>query len=190
MQASDMFPSSSPSAEAPPEPSPSAGPSAAPFDWATAEVSEGNVKQALKSNVGAAFAIPVEDETFRKFVSSFDDKGEYLAITVNPGIFADEKDFVKKAGGSLVAYSKILFENPEVYEITVNVLINDVAGGENEGVSISWRREEAERIDYDIVLESMFGDYTIPFKLARKYSVQNALYEELTNFELPQYNNL
>ncbi|ANY68780.1 hypothetical protein BBD42_21640 [Paenibacillus sp. BIHB 4019] len=172
------------------EPTPSPSPTATPFDWATAEVTEDNVRQALEGNVGAPFAIPVKDETFRKFVSSYDEKGEYIEITVNPGIFTDEKDFVKKAGGSLIEYSKFLFENPEVYEITVNALINDVAGGENEGVSISWRRDEAERIDYDIVLESMFGDYTIPYGLARKYSLQKELYEGLADFELPQYNNL
>ena|GEM_PF-3506481 len=160
------------------------------FNWTSAEVTEDNIKKALKDNVGAAMAIPLTDDSFRKFVTSADTKGEYVEITINPGMFADYKDFVKRAGGSLIAYSKVLFENSQVYEVSLNVLIDNVGGGENDGVYISWRREQAEGVDYDAILDNMFGDYTIPYQLARKYSIQKDIYEELEEFELPSSNNL
>lgn len=160
------------------------------FDWKTAEVNEENIKKALTDNVGAAMAIPLSEKTFRKFVSSMDTKGTYVEITVNPGLFGDEKDFVKKAGGSLIAYSKVLFQNPDVYEVSVVANIDNVGGGENQGVYISWRRNQAEGVDYDKVLDDMFGDITIPYQMARKYSIQKELFEGLTDFDLPQNNNL
>lgn len=160
------------------------------FDWASADVTEENVKKALKDNVGAAMAIPLTDERFRKFVTTSDTNGEYVEITLNPGMFADYKDFVKRAGGSLIAYSKVLFENPQIYELSLNVLIDNVGGGENDGVYISWRRDQAEGVDYEAVLDNMFGDYTIPYQLARKYSIQKDIYNGLEDFELPSSNNL
>ncbi|WP_372629257.1 membrane lipoprotein lipid attachment site-containing protein [Cohnella sp.] len=179
------------------EPEESASPSAVtketaessepPYDWSTVEVTEERARRALEGNVGAAYAITVKDETFRKIAMTYDTKGAYLEITVNPGMFADEKDFVRHAGGSLIAYSKILFSNPEVYEISVNVLIDNVGGGENDGVYISWQRDQAKDIDYDAVLDNMFGDYTIPYQLARKYSIQTELFEGLADFGLLQY---
>jgi len=153
-------------------------------------VTEERAKKVLEGNVGAAYAITVKDETFRKIAMTYDTKGAYLEITVNPGMFADEKDFVRRAGGSLIAYSKILFSNPEVYEVSVNALIDNVGGGENDGVYISWQRDQAKDIDYDTVLDNMFGDYTIPYQLARKYSIQTDLYDKLPEFGLPKSNNL
>lgn len=175
-----------------PKPSTAAKTSPSPeaFNWATAEVNEENVREALKDNVGAAMAIVVNDDTFRKFTSSEDTKGAYVEITVNPGAFGDQKDFVKRAGGSLLAYSKVLFENPDVYEISVNALVDNVGGGENPGVYISWRRENAEGVDLDAALDNMFGEISIPYGLARKYSIQNDLYSGLKDFELPAENNL
>ncbi|GIP53102.1 hypothetical protein [Paenibacillus vini] len=160
------------------------------FDWANAEVTEENVKKALEDNIGAAMAIPLTEERFRKFVTSADAQGEYVEITLNPGIFADYKDFVKRAGGSLIAYSKVLFENPQVYEVSLNVLIDNVGGGENNGVYISWRRDQVADVDYDAVLDNMFGDYTIPYQLARKYNIQKDIYDGLEEFNLPESNNL
>ncbi|MGP0579211.1 hypothetical protein ACTP13_19690 [Paenibacillus peoriae] len=160
------------------------------FSWADAEVSEKNVRRALKDNVGAAMAIPLTDETFRKYASSSDLKGEYIEITINPGLFLDEKDFVKKAGGSLIAYSKVLFQNPKVYEVSISTHIDNVGGGENDAVYISWRRDQAKGLDYDKVLDNMFGDYTIPYQLARKYSIQPEVYNKLKKFDLPKENNL
>jgi len=168
----------------------SAEPSETPYDWSTVEVTEERAKKVLEGNVGAAYAITVKDETFRKIAMTYDTKGAYLEITVNPGMFADEKDFVRRAGGSLIAYSKILFSNPEVYEVSVNALIDNVGGGENDGVYISWQRDQAKDIDYDTVLDNMFGDYTIPYQLARKYSIQTDLYDKLPEFGLPKSNNL
>jgi hypothetical protein len=160
------------------------------YDWSTVEVTEERVRKALEGNVGAAYAISVKDETFRKIAMSSDTKGAYIEITVNPGMFADEKDFVRRAGGSLLAYSKILYSNPEVYEVSVNVLIDNVGGGENDGVYLSWQREQAKDIDYDAVLDNLFGDYTIPYQLARKYAIQTDLYDKLPEFDLPKSNNL
>ncbi|WP_339260147.1 hypothetical protein MKZ12_09805 [Paenibacillus sp. FSL R5-0713] len=160
------------------------------FDWATAEVTEENVRKALLDNVGGAFAIPITDDTFRKFASSSDLKGEYVELTVNPGTFWDEKDFVKRAGGSLIAYSKILFQNPKVYEVSVDVKIDNVVGGENDAVYISWRRDQAEKLDADTILDNMFGDYTIPFQVARKYRLTKEIYDKLEKFELPRQHNL
>ncbi len=165
-------------------------PSEPPYDWSTVEVTEERAKKALEGNVGAVYAITVKDETFRKIAMTYDTKGAYLEITVNPGMFADEKDFVRRAGGSLIAYSKILFSNPEVYEVSVNVLIDNVGGGENDGVYISWQRDQAKDIDYDTMLDNMFGDYTVPYQLARKYSIQTDLYDKLPEFGLPKSNNL
>lgn len=160
------------------------------FDWATAEVNEENIRKALSEGVPAAMAIPLKDSTFRKFVSSEDLNGEYIELTINPGTFADSKDFVKKAGGSLIAYSKILFQNQKIYEISLVVNIDNVAGGENQGVYISWRREQAKDVDYDKVLDNMFGDISIPYSLARKYSIQSELYNDLSDFSLPKENNM
>ncbi|EHS56869.1 hypothetical protein P4H71_22725 [Paenibacillus kribbensis] len=160
------------------------------FNWATAEVNEENVRHALKDNVGAAMAIPLTDETFRRYGASSDLKGEYIEITVNPGLFLDEKDFVKKAGGSLIAYSKVLFQNPRVYEVSVSTNIDNVGGGENDAVYISWRRDQTKGVDYDKVLDNMFGDYTTPYQLARKYSIQPDIYRKLESFGLPKENNL
>lgn len=160
------------------------------FNWATADVNEENIRKALSEGIPAAMAIPLKDNTFRKFVSSEDLNGQYIELTINPGLFADEKDFVKRAGGSLIAYSKILFQNPHVYEVSLVVNIDDVAGGENQGVYISWRKEQAKGVDYDKVLDNMFGDISIPYSLARKYSIQTELYNGLKDFPMPQNKNL
>jgi hypothetical protein len=160
------------------------------FDWSKAEVNEKNVREALKDTGHAAVSIMLTDTTFRKFVYSEDDKGKYIDITVNPGMFGDVKDFVRKSGGSLLAYSKILFENPEVYEVSISTKMDNVGGGENDGVYISWRREQTEGIDYDKALDNMFGDYTIPYALARKYYIPRDIYERLPEPSIPMENNL
>ncbi|MBT2761894.1 hypothetical protein [Paenibacillus sp. ISL-20] len=171
---------------APPDPKPKES----VFEWHSADVSEDNVRLALENNVGAAMAIPIKDETFRKFTSSEDLEGQYIELTINPGTYWDEKDFVKKAGGSLIAYSKILFENPEVYEVSLDVKIDNGGGGENDGVYISWRRDQAENVDYDSVLDNMFGDFTIPYTLARKYRIDSRLYDKLGDIPIPRDHNL
>ncbi|QOS81005.1 hypothetical protein JNUCC31_09095 [Paenibacillus sp. JNUCC31] len=179
-----------------PDPEPIPEPKADPepvkpaFKWVTAEVTEENVRKALLDNVGGAFAIPLTDETFRKFVSSPDVYGERVELTINPGTFWDEKDFVKKAGGSLIAYSKILLDNPNIYEVCIDVKIDNAGGGENNAVYLSWRRDQAEKVDMDQVLDNMFGDYTIPFQLARNYRIQDDIYNELEKFSLPKEKNM
>lgn len=88
-----------------------------PFNWSTAEVSEETVKQALKGKVGGAFSIPVTENTIRKIVVNyFGEKNNMVYIVVNPGDFWDEKDFVKKSGGSLLEYSKILGSSESLVE--------------------------------------------------------------------------
>lgn len=181
---------SKPTPESTPIASKESEPSEKPFDWKTEEVNEENVRKALEEGVTSALAIKITDKTFRKVVSSSDTKGEYLEITVNPGDFWDEKDFVKRSGGSLVAYSKVLFENPAVYEVSINVKINNVGGGENNGVYLSWRRDNVKGLNFDTVLDNTLGDYSVPFSLVRKYSIQDDIYEKLKNFDLPSENNL
>lgn len=171
--------------ETTPEPKPEPA-----FDWTTAEVNEENVRKALEDSVGAAMAIPLTDETFRRYASSADLKGEYVELTVNPGTFWDTKDFVKRAGGSLIAYSKVLFQNPDVYEVSVDVKIDNIGGGENDAVYISWRRDQAEKLNADTLLDNMFGDYTIPYQVARKYYITKELYDRLEKFDLPREHNL
>lgn len=160
------------------------------FNWHSAEVTEENVRLALENNVSTAMAIPIKEETFRRFTTSEDLEGQYIELTINPGTFGDEKDFVKKAGGSLIAYSKILFENPDVYEVSLDVKIDNVGGGENDGVYISWRRDQAENVDYDSVLDNMFGDFTIPYTLARKYRIDSSIYDKLGDIAIPEDHNL
>lgn len=159
------------------------------FDWTKADVTEENVRKALANEV-TAVSIPLNEATFRKFTTNSDISGEYIEITINPGAFWDSKDFVKKAGASLIAYSKILFKNPKVYEVSVSAKIDNVGGGENDGVYISWRREQVEGKDLERVLDNVIGDYTTPYQLARKYSIQKELYDSLENFDLPRDNNL
>jgi hypothetical protein len=176
---------SSPIAEKATVPTVSATPTPAPFDWKTAEVNEENVKEAL-GDVGGAFSIPVNDDTLRKIVvNNYGDKNIMVYIVVNPGAFWDEKDFVKKSGGSLVDYSKILFENEQVYEVVVKTMIDNVGGGENPGVDISWRRDQTEGVDYEAVMDNMFGDISIPYQLARHYSIPKEIYDKLKDFDLP-----
>ncbi|USB32534.1 hypothetical protein [Paenibacillus sp. YPG26] len=159
------------------------------FDWSKADVTEENVRKALANEV-TAVSIPLNETTFRRFAASSDTTGEYIEITVNPGAFWDSKDFVKIDGGSLIAYSKILFNNPKVYEVSVSVNIDNVSGGENDGVYISWRREQVKDVDLEKVLDNVIGDYTVPYQLARKYSIQKELYDSLESFDLPKDNNL
>lgn len=160
-----------------------------PFNWTTAEVNEENVRKALSTGIGAAMSVPLTDDTFRGFVSNLYGEGRYVTITINPGMFADEKDFVKRVGGSLIAYSKILFDNPEIYDVTLVANIDNVAGGENKNaVFLTWNRKQAEGIDFDDVLDNMFGDISIPYQLARKYSIQKDIYDNLRDFDLPRDN--
>ncbi|MFD2332269.1 hypothetical protein ACFSR7_23690 [Cohnella sp. GCM10020058] len=174
----------------PPSPSPSpseaAKPTEAPFDWVTAELTEENVRKALADGISIGSAFPVNDDTVRKIVANDWGKDSLIYVVVNPGFFLDEKDFVKRSGGSLIAYSKILFENPNVAEVSVQTRIDNVGGGENRAVDISWRRENIEGVDPDKALDDLMGDYTIAYQLARAYSIDKELYDALPDFGLPQ----
>ncbi|OMF70874.1 hypothetical protein BK142_23435 [Paenibacillus glucanolyticus] len=68
--------------------------------------------------------------------------------------------------------------------------MDNVGGGENNGVYISWRRDQADGVDYDSVLDNMFGDFTIPFTLARKYRINSSIYDKLGDVSIPQDHNL
>ncbi|OMF70873.1 hypothetical protein [Paenibacillus glucanolyticus] len=69
------------------------------FDWSRAEVTEENVRLALENNVGAAMAIPMKDETFRRFTSSEDLEGQYIqSIRVHIGT---KKVSLKEPAGRL-----------------------------------------------------------------------------------------
>jgi hypothetical protein len=77
-----------------------------------------------------------------------------------------------------------------VYEVSIDVKIDNVVGGENDAVYISWRRDQAAKVDADTILDNMFGDYTIPFQVARKYNLTKEIYDKLEEFELPRQHNL
>lgn len=178
-------PTPSPSERAP-EPSVEATPA---FDWATAEITEENVRKALEGNVGAPMAIPITDKTVRKIVANDWEENSLVFVTVNPGVFYGEKDFVKRSGGSLIAYSKILFENPKISEVAVKTMIDNVGGGENRAVDISWRRADIDGLDLSVLLENMLGDYTIPYQLAHFYLNEKDLYGALPEFGLPMHSD-
>jgi hypothetical protein len=167
---------------------------AAKFDWSKAEVTEENVKKALSTvKEDAVTTIGFNDKVFRKYVDIPDAKGHYPSVNIKQDDFLDEKDFVRRAAGTFLAYSRVMFQNPQVYEFSITFLIDaSNALGEKkeiEGVWLSWRRDNVKDIDWDKLLDSdnFVLNYRKPYQLARQYTINKDLYDKLpADFGLPR----
>lgn len=169
-----------------PKPSEEATASPSPTSWKNAsKVTHDSIFNALQDLPNAAFSIPINNKTVRDINVNEDADGYSIKIEVNPGDFYDEKDFVKKSGGSLLVYSKVLLENPSVYSITVLSKINTVSDQEKFALQLSWTKKEAANENIDELLDQMFGDITIPFRVARNYSIDSDIYNELDSNDFP-----
>jgi hypothetical protein len=153
--------STAPSATSTPEPP-------QPSDnWATAEITEEAATNALKKARGG-LAIKITDDTLRK-ISVL---GGDIVIEVKPKEMNGERIYARQIGESMIAYARILFENPQVERVVLNGYVDTTDNDTVFGAQIIWTRATHEAVNYEDISTKALGDISAPYDVAEDYSLK------------------
>ena len=161
--------------------------------WPDVELNEESVKEALKS-VNDAAVVQIDDDTLKKIeivdnTGTQDQQDKIVNVYVDPGIVWDETDYARKMANSIVAYSELLFQHPDVSMLRLwgSTTFVDQYGNEKEetAVRIEWDRETAEKVNYSNFKNIVISDYGRAYEIASNYYIHPGLYKNLKEFELP-----
>jgi hypothetical protein len=174
-QAQDNTEVTAPAAESKPEPEPEPAP-----QWPDVELSRETVATAL-SDVKGGRSVKVTEDTLRsvEFVK------DSVQLRINLGTAWNEKDYARKMADSIVRYSEVLFEHPDVGSVILTgyTEFTDEYGNAKDDVAIyiEWSRATSDKIDYDNLTDIVALDYTRAFAIADGYKIHAGMYAKLAD---------
>lgn len=153
--------------------------SASDFVWADSEVTTETVTEMLNAERYSLSRQPINI-----YVVPSDTPQKDIQITVDiDGLGGDLA--MRGLFKCLNQYAELLFENPNVAQVTVRgqIILTDANGNktENDATNIVWTRETASEINHDnyddVIMGSSYGSC---FETADEYFIHQAIYSKMT----------
>jgi len=163
------------------------------FNWATADVSEANIKAAL-SKGSSVSAVP-SDSDFPKSISKvvvMDNAAKSgqknIEVWYKAGTAWDETDFVKRCGGTAIEAGSILFANPKVEQVALFALTEMTDQyGKTElevGTKIVLTREIASKVDWKGLAERHVSDPGNIYRITDNYHIHLGILKNVKRNEV------
>jgi hypothetical protein len=150
------------------------------ISWATADITEDNIKLALS---GKAPADPIsKDSDFHKNLTKIEiidnankPGNKNINIFYKAGTSWDETDFVKRIGGTAIVIGSILFSNQKVEQVAIftQTEMTDKYGKTSleTGTKIVLSRNTANKIDWKGISERHITDPGNIYRIADDYKI-------------------
>jgi len=147
------------------------------------EITEENVKTALKNLSDTGHYVMEEDKITKITVSNFPDEGITVNVYVNTGNTWNEKDMVKMSAGTATEVMRRLFTNSKVNEViffTYADFIDQYGNTTNEkALHVGMKRETADKINWDEFENLVAQDYNNLFDITTNVNIKPSVANEL-----------
>jgi hypothetical protein len=143
------------------------------LNWATAELTEANIRKVLSRefNIDPIY----DDGDFPEDITSVTVEENNIIIEFKPETMWDETDFVKRVGGTTIIVGSVLFDNPDVVWVKVVAIteMTDQYGNteDEEGAFISLDRELADKVDWEGLADRHSSDPGNIYRLSAEYYI-------------------